>query len=83
MFANTLLQASTTPPFEGISTGLLIIIIIVALWSLVWKGLALWKSAQKGDKIWFVIMLVVNTLGILEIIYLLTHREPKDPTSVQ
>ena len=46
------------------------ILIVVILWSLFWKGLALWHSAQRGDCWWFVIMLVVNTLGILEIIYL-------------
>jgi hypothetical protein len=44
--------------------------IIFLLWSLFWKGLALWHSAQKKQPWWFVILLVVNTLGILEIIYL-------------
>ncbi len=46
------------------------IIIAVVLWSLFWKGLALWHSARRGSPWWFVIMLFVNTLGILEIIYL-------------
>src|SRR5258708_3414918 len=45
-------------------------IIIFLLWSLFWKGLALWHSARRGQYWWFVILLVVNTLGILEIIYL-------------
>ena len=43
---------------------------LLALWSLFWKGLALWHSARRGNPWWFVILLVVNTLGILEIIYL-------------
>src|SRR5579872_2070109 len=46
------------------------ILIVVVLWSLVWKGLALWHSARRGQYWWFVILLVVNTVGILEIIYL-------------
>lgn len=46
------------------------IIIIFALWSLFWKGLALWHASQRCSPWWFVILLVVNTLGILEIIYL-------------
>ena len=46
------------------------LILIVALWSLFWKGLALWHSARKGDNVWFVVMLLINSLGILEIIYL-------------
>ncbi len=43
----------------------------VILWSLFWKGMALYRSARNGQKIWFVVLLLVNTLGILEIIYLL------------
>ena len=45
-------------------------IIIAVLWALVWKGLALWHSARRGQYWWFLILLVVNTLGILEIIYI-------------
>jgi methionyl-tRNA synthetase len=46
------------------------LILVALLWSIVWKGLALWHSGRRGQAWWFVIMLVVNTLGILEIIYL-------------
>lgn len=46
------------------------LIVLVVLWSLFWKGLALWHAARRGQYWWFVIMLVVNTAGILEIIYL-------------
>lgn len=45
-------------------------IFLIALWSLFWKGLALWHSGRKGQPWWFVILLIVNTVGILEIIYL-------------
>jgi len=45
-------------------------IIAAILWTLVWKGLALWRSAELKQKYWFVALLVVNTLGILEIIYI-------------
>lgn len=45
-------------------------ILIAVLWTLVWKGLALWHAARRGEYWWFLILLVVNTLGILEIIYL-------------
>lgn len=43
---------------------------ILALWSIFWKGLALWHSGRRGQPWWFVIILIVNTAGILEIIYL-------------
>lgn len=45
-------------------------LVVLVLWSLVWKGLALWSAAKRGDKIWFIVFLLVNTAGILEIIYL-------------
>jgi hypothetical protein len=47
------------------------------VWSLFWKGLALWRSARNGQKYWFVAILVVNTVGILEIIYLLFFSKEK------
>ena len=40
------------------------------VWNLIWKGIALWKAARNTHKAWFVIMLIVNTVGILEIIYI-------------
>lgn len=43
---------------------------LLMIWSLVWKGLALWHAGRKGDPIWFVVFLLVNLLGILEIFYL-------------
>lgn len=46
-------------------------IIPFLLWSITWKGLALWHAARRDDKPWFIILLVINTMGVLEIIYLL------------
>jgi len=46
------------------------ILIPLITWTFIWKGIALWKSARRGEKIWFIILLVLNTLGILEIIYI-------------
>ncbi|MBI5787018.1 MAG: hypothetical protein HY446_00500 [Candidatus Niyogibacteria bacterium] len=49
--------------------GLPVILAVIA-WTLVWKGMALWKAARAGDKRWFIALLVINTAGILEILYL-------------
>ncbi len=38
-------------------------------WIVFWRGFALWKAASKRQLIWFIVILVVNTLGILEIVY--------------
>lgn len=43
---------------------------LLAIWSLVWTGLALWHAARREEKGWFIIFLIVHTAGILEIIYL-------------
>ncbi len=51
----------------------------VLLWSVVWKGLALWFAARNGHRWWFCIILVVNTLGILEIIYIFGVAHKKLP----
>jgi hypothetical protein len=40
------------------------------IWSTIWKGFALWISAKENKMYWFVPILVLNTLGILEIIYI-------------
>ena len=45
-------------------------LLIIAVWSLIWKGLALWRAAHRGEKVWFIVFLLINTAGILEIIYL-------------
>lgn len=44
--------------------------VLFLIWSLVWKGMALWKSATKRHLVWFMSLLVINTLGILEILYI-------------
>ncbi|MEK6915748.1 MAG: DUF5652 family protein [Nanoarchaeota archaeon] len=43
---------------------------LVLVWSLIWKGIALWKAAKKNNKYWFVAILVINTVGIFEILYI-------------
>lgn len=45
-------------------------LLLLMAWSLVWKGLALWRAVKRGEKVWFIVFLLVNTAGILEIIYL-------------
>ncbi|MFQ5751270.1 MAG: DUF5652 family protein [bacterium] len=46
------------------------IFVILALWVLPWKGVALWKAARLRDKWWFVAILVLNTAAILDILYI-------------
>jgi hypothetical protein len=52
------------------SSSLTVIIILAALWTIPWKGVALWRSARNGQKIWFCFLLIINTLAIIDIIYI-------------
>ena len=62
-----MLDAITTTSFTTLlSPGM----VFLLAWTLVWKGLALWKAAQKESKPWFIVLLLVNTVGILEILYI-------------
>ncbi len=68
---NFYLQGSKMPflglwfwPFAGI------LILALIAWSLYWKGRALWVAAKNNDLKWFVAILLINTLGILEILYI-------------
>lgn len=50
--------------------GVTTLIVVLVVWSVFWKGMALWKSSRKGSKVWFILLLLVNTVGILDIIYI-------------
>lgn len=53
------------------------------IWGLVWKGLALWTAARSGSKPWFVALLIINTLGILEILYIFWFSKKDDTQPVK
>lgn len=50
---------------------------IIYLWSILWKGIALWKAAGLKQRNWFVGLLVLNTIGILDIAYLFFFANKK------
>lgn len=54
-------------PFLPLIVAFFVIVLIL-------KGYALWYSAQADQKWWFIALLVINTLGILEIIYLIFFK---------
>lgn len=55
--------------------GVLWLIGPLVILDLVLKGFALWRAARRGQQIWFVALLVVNSAGILPAIYLFLNRE--------
>jgi len=61
--------------------GFFSVLMLLAVWSLIWKGIALWKAARNESKAWYIVMLLVNTVGILEIIYIFFFSKKKSATS--
>ena len=53
---------------SAVGVGTLLAVLII--WTLAWKGMAMWKAAHRGSKVWFILLLLVNTVGILDIIYI-------------
>ncbi len=62
----------------GISVGFLTILFV---WSFVWMLLALWKAAKKGSVAWFIILAIINTVGILPILYIFVFSKMKKKPS--
>ena len=63
--------------YEALSAAFIFLIVVVALWDVVWKGFALWKSARNSQLIWFVALIIFNTAGILPIIYIAFFQKKK------
>ena len=51
------------------------LIIILGIWEAVWKLIGLWKAARNSHMAWFICIALINTCGILPIIYILLHRK--------
>jgi methionyl-tRNA synthetase len=54
-----------------------LIIPLVVIWSMAWKGIALWKAGQNGHLGWFIALFLLNTLGILPIIYIFAFSQKR------
>lgn len=65
---------------ETLSQNMVLFLLILVLWVLPWKGYAVWTAAQKRNKRWFIVLLVLNTFAILDIIYIfyVAKKTPKD-----
>lgn len=70
IFKIDLLNAMPSLPMSESLQWLLPVFVMLSLWSLFWKGLALWHSGRRGQQWWFMAILVVNSVGILEIVYI-------------
>lgn len=54
------------------------LIAILAVWELIWKGLALWRAAKRRQPGWFIAILLINSAGLLPMAYLLLNKDEVD-----
>lgn len=46
------------------------IFVVLAVWELFWKAISMWKAARADHRVWYIVLLFINSAGILPIIYL-------------
>ena len=54
----------------GLSPLWIVLFYALIIWTTVWKGIGMWKAGRNNQLIWFVVILIFNTMGILPIVYL-------------
>jgi hypothetical protein len=63
----------------GAAGSLLPLLVILIVWSSVWKAFALWRAAGNKSLAWYIVLFILNTAGILEILYLFVFSKPSTP----
>ncbi len=54
------------------------LLMLIILWELIWKGFGLWRAGRKNEPWWFFAIFILNTIGILPIVYLIISRDKKE-----
>ncbi len=65
-------------PFFSNVILLWLVIPLVAVWSMAWRGIALWRAGRNDHLAWFIVLFIVNTLGILPIIYIFAFSRKRE-----
>ncbi|MCK5285641.1 MAG: hypothetical protein KAJ58_00210 [Candidatus Pacebacteria bacterium] len=52
-------------------------LLLIMLWVLPWKGYAMWLAVKNNQRNWFIALLILNTLAILDIIYIFFVNKKK------
>ena len=56
-------------------TWFVVLCVWLAIWDLIRKWIALYKAGQKSHLVWFIVIFLFNTCGILPIVYLILNRK--------
>lgn len=63
--------------YNFVNTDNIYAFLLLAIWEWIWKGLALWRAARNNQPKWFVVLLLINSVGVLSILYLRFFSHPK------
>ncbi|MFA6089692.1 MAG: DUF5652 family protein [Candidatus Woesearchaeota archaeon] len=63
-----------------LSAGFIFLIIVLLVWETIWKFMGMWRASKNNSKGWFVVIGILNTLGILPILYLYVFGKKKSST---
>jgi|TARA_Y100000310_G_C20206612_1_gene589367 hypothetical protein len=63
----------------GIPSIVLLFWIPILIWEAVWKGIGMWKAARNSQLGWFIAILIVNSAGILPIVYIYFFQKDNKP----
>jgi len=72
--------ASMGADFWLLSAGMTAFIIILTIWTIVWKAMALWRAARNNHLAWYIVLMILNTAGILDILYYFIWGKKKSDT---
>jgi len=65
-----MLENLLTGGISSLSPGLISLLFLIIIWDAVWKLCGLWKAGRNNQLWWFVFIAIVNSAGILPILYL-------------
>ncbi|HLV40680.1 MAG TPA: DUF5652 family protein [Brumimicrobium sp.] len=57
---------------------LLPLLFMLFIWEMIWKAIAMWKSARNNELGWFIAIVLINSIGILPIVYILMNKKRKE-----
>ena len=63
---------------QSFPTWVIVLVLVLVVLEITLKGMALWRAARNQSKGWFIVFLLINTAGILPLIYLLASKNPNN-----
>jgi hypothetical protein len=61
-----------------LSNAQIVLLSLVVAWDFIWKCFAVWRAAKNNDHFFFVALLLINSVGIIPILYLVYKKYTKD-----